>query len=68
MFIEDIQKGEVVSQITCLITLSKDTQFSASKKNKAITNKLYIEKDTENNIEDCFFEEESNKKYFDRDF
>lgn len=66
--IRDIEKEEVVSQILCLTTFSKSTQFQTSKKDKAFTYKSSIEDDTKNKIEESSFEKESDKEFFNQDF
>lgn len=66
--IKDTKKGEVVSQILCSTTNSENTQFQANKKDKVVIDKLFEEKDIENDIENSYSKEELDKKLFDQDF
>lgn len=66
--IKDIKKKETVSQIFYLTTLFEGTRFQASRKDKVVIDKSFEGKDIKNDIEDSFFEEESDEKPFDQDF
>ena len=67
IYISNIKKEEVVSQILCSTTSSEKTHFEANIKNQIDTDELLKEEDIDN-FDTYNSDEESEEELFDQDF